>query len=391
MGGAFWGYAAARVSMAESAPRERSQLAPDELAPDRRHAERSLRPAFQARPIFLHGLWRSGSTFVWSRFRAAEGVTAYFEPLSPALARLTRARIHRTGWRDTMERNRHPVMERPYFAEYEPLLRGRGVRTHRRAFAAERFASRPDESEPALEAYIDALLAHARAEGRRPVLGFVRTGLRMGALRQAFGAYDVHIDRHPLAVWSSYQRHAENGTHNFFANLLYVLERNAHDPLFAPLAADHHLRRGFERAAKPRVFYREAVDRLTPEESYGLVFWFWLMGALHAASHADMILDVSLAETPGYVGELEARLKCECGLDVSLEGLTTVREPERLPFFDRRGAETRALEFLPLEVASLFFDPSRVQSRLGELAPAKAEILAQVLAKAEGNPKITGD
>lgn len=336
-----------------------------------------------ARPIFLHGMWRSGTTFVWSRFRAAEGVTAYFEPLSPALARLTPRRIHREGWRDAMAGSRHPIMDQPYFAEYEPLLRGRGVRLYYRSFAAHRFARLRAERDPDLEAYIASLLTHAWGEERRPVLGFVLTGLRMARLRAAFGAYDVHIDRDPLAIWASYQRHVAEGTYNFFAGLVLILERNAAHPLFAPLAARFDLRRGLEKTIKPRIFYRKTIDSLTPAESYGLVFWFWLLNLLHAASHADVIVDMSLADEPGYARGLEAGLQRSCGLDVSFEGLATVRQSQLLPLFDRPAAEGRVLDLLPLGAAAPFFDVDRVRAHLGDVAPAKAEILARVLATAE--------
>jgi hypothetical protein len=339
-------------------------------------------------PIFLHGMWRSGTTFVWSRFRAAEGVTAYFEPLSPALGRLTRRRIRREGWREAMARSRHPLMDQPYFAEYEPLVRGRGVERYYRSFAAHQFPRLPAERDPDLEVYLASLLTHAWDLGRRPVLGFVLTGLRMGRLRAAFGAYDVHIDRDPLAIWASYQRHAAEGTYNFFAGLFWILERNASHPLIAPLAERFRLRSGVEKMVKPRIYYRDTIDALAPTESYGLVYYFWLLSLLHAASHADLILDMSQAEEPGYARGLEARLQRDSGLEVGFEGLQAVRQPQLLPLFDRLAAEARVLDLLPLGAAAPFFDAARVRSRLGELSPLKAEILARVLAKAEGNPKV---
>ncbi|MGH7025430.1 MAG: hypothetical protein ACREEB_17830 [Caulobacteraceae bacterium] len=338
----------------------------------------------QPRPIFLHGLWRSGSTFVWSRFRAAEGVRAHFEPLSPSLARLTRERIHRQGWQEALARNRHPRMDRPYFAEYEPLVGRRGVQLYDRRFASERFALLGDDTYPELEAYIANLVACAWAEGRRPVLGFVRTALRMGRLRAVFGAYDAHIDRDPLGVWSSYSRHAGAGTYDFFVNLLLIVERNAGHPLFAPLAARHRPRSGLAGMIKPKRYYRDAIESLAPEHSYGLVFYFWLLSILHALAHGDMIVDMSLAERPGYAQALEVRLRRECGLAVRLDGLTTVREPEFMTLFDRRAAEARMLAILPLDAAASFFDLAKARRRLDELAPAKAAMLADVLEALEG-------
>src|ERR1700752_4779331 len=113
--------------------------APLDVGRDRRVAPDVARSPDDLRPVFLHGLWRSGSTYVWSRFRIARGAVCFYEPLHDGLRRLTRERIAR----DTphaVNANHHPPMEHPYFAEYAPLIGLRGVRGYRRRFAYDRFA-----------------------------------------------------------------------------------------------------------------------------------------------------------------------------------------------------------------------------------------------------------
>ena len=70
------------------------------IADDNRHT--SVDPAGQdafmqekgqSRGIFLHTGWRSAGTWVWSRFRALQTVTAFYEPLHPILGDLTAADI----------------------------------------------------------------------------------------------------------------------------------------------------------------------------------------------------------------------------------------------------------------------------------------------------------
>jgi len=86
-------------------------------------------------------------------------------------------------------------MAQPYFAEFAPLVAGRGVRRYRRRFAYSRFAPAPSEEDPALEAYVQSLIGHARGQERSAVLGFNRTGLRIAWLRRRFDALNIHIDR----------------------------------------------------------------------------------------------------------------------------------------------------------------------------------------------------
>jgi hypothetical protein len=91
------------------------------------------------RPVFLHGLWRSGSTYLWSRFRMSEAARCFYEPLHHGLARLTAERIaHDTP--EKIDGNRHPALSDPYFLEFAPLLGLRGVRGFRDDLAYDRFA-----------------------------------------------------------------------------------------------------------------------------------------------------------------------------------------------------------------------------------------------------------
>ena len=200
----------------------RSFAAPSEVAVGRQ------------RPVFLHGMWRSGSTYLWSRFRAAPNACCFYEPLHHGLSKLTRERIER----DTAERisgNRHPSLAEPYFAEFAPLIGRRGVRDFHRNLAYDRFVMRPGESHPALERYLSGLIGHAAARNRTPVLGFNRTGLRLAWMKDRFDAFNIYIDREPAAIWASYAAEAAKGNHAFFSMWLLVVEKNAGHPLLAPL------------------------------------------------------------------------------------------------------------------------------------------------------------
>ena len=185
--------------------------------------------------VFLHGLWRSGSTYLWSRFRAVEGTCCFYEPLHHGLAKLTRQRIAR----DTPEQigaNRHPALAQPYFAEFTGLIERRGVRHYHRSLAYDRFILAPGEAHPRLERYVRGLIGHAASRGETAVLGFNRTGLRLAWLKHRFDAFNIHIDREPAAIWASYVVEAAKGNPAFFSMWLAVIEKNAGHPLIAPLA-----------------------------------------------------------------------------------------------------------------------------------------------------------
>ena len=329
----------------------------------------------QGRPIFLHGMWRSGSTFIWSRFRALSSTCCFYEPLHHGLARLTAAKIHR----DTPEviaGNKHPELSAPYFAEFAPLLKSRGVRGYRRTLAYHRFALEPGAAHPELGRYIDGLLNHARERGETAVLGFNRSGLRIGWLRETFSAYDVLVERDPRQIWWSYVQQARKGNYFFLQKWLFVLECNADHPLFAPLAAQMPLRRGPQRfAAGEKPYYRRVLQLMPPDQVYLMVFYMWLLQAVHALTHCDLVIDLERCADPPYRTRLTEKIGKAASLLVRFDEARPARELSgRLLAFDR--IEREALAMMPFKALAPFADWTKVLFRLPELSPRLAELLA---------------
>ncbi len=328
-----------------------------------------------ARPIFLHGLWRSGSTYAWSRFRAAAGTYAYFEQLYPGLARLTAQRAMGEDWQEAVAANRHPALETPYYAEYLPLLGRRGVRGFHRSFAFDRFVLEAGDTHEPLRLYHAGLIDFARAKSLRPVLGCNRTWLRVPWIREAFGSYDVHVERDPAEIWGSYMRHAQAGTPDYFINLHLILERNAAHPLIAPMAARSRLRRGPERLIKPKRFYPAVIAAMPDEARYGMVFYMWALAILAGLSHCDLVLDTG---APEQAADAEARVRAAAGLAVDFSAIRRPDAPTQPP----PGAadiEREILGLLPKAALARAFDAARARGGLGQLSEVKAEKVRPLL------------
>lgn len=152
-----------------------------------RAANGASRPA----PIFITARFRTGSTLLWNLFRHVDGCTAYYEPLNER------------RWFDPSTRgdriDRTHLAADEYWREYEGL-------EHLARFYDERFIDRDlymseHADDPALEAYIDALIA---ASDRRAVLQFNRVDFRLPWLRHRYSdARIVHLYRHPRDQWCS--------------------------------------------------------------------------------------------------------------------------------------------------------------------------------------------
>ena len=351
------------------------------LRPDRHDA---LRPAVSPapdplRPIFLHGLWRSGSTYVWSRFRAADGTLCYYEPLHDGLRRLTNERIRR----DTPENirgNGHPDLAEPYFAEFAPLVGGRGVRGYQRRFAYSRFAPPRDEQDRALEAYVRGLVDHARGRDRSAVLGFNRTGLRVAWLRDRFDACNIHIDRDPIDVFSSYLSQLQGGNHYYFVKWMQIIAGNPGYPPFAAARSEFR-RAGLAQSLLlgPKKYYRGVVEASSLESLYTITFLAWAVCALHALEHSDLVIDIALAEQAGYGERIAEAVGRETGLVVSFADMHAPTPQSPLMLAHQHAIEDKVLGWIAAAGADRLFDRSRIRGRLDELSPRRADLLARIV------------
>ena len=329
------------------------------------------------RPVFLHGLWRSGSTYVWSRFRAAEGAHCYYEPLHDGLKRLTRARIARDT-PDAIQSNHHPALAQPYFAEFGPLIGGRGVRRYRRRFAYTRFAPAVDEHDAPLEAYVRQLVEHAQEQGRTAVLGFNRTGLRVAWLKNRFTACNIHIDRDPVDVFSSYLGQLQAGNYYYFVKWMQIIAGNPDYPPFRAALPTFRRPRGLGALyANPKKFYRDVVDEASLETLYTITFLAWAACALHALEHCDLVIDIARADVPRYGEAAAEAVRRQCGLAVDFDDMRAPTSPSPLRLAHQRLIERAVLGWFA-GPDSQPLDRERIRSRLGELSPRRAELLARV-------------
>lgn len=326
------------------------------------------------RPIFLHGAWRSGSTYYWSRFRALPETLCFYEPLHHGLAKLTPKRIGQ-GDTDAMAALHHPALSRPYFAEYAPLIHRRGVRTYRRSLAYDRFHLDPSEANPALERYIDTLLDQARQTGRRAVLGFNRSCGRVGWLKQRFDAFDIHIDREPASIWGSYAAEQAAGNDTFFSMWLRILEANQSHPLWAPLAERLKPRGPLARhLTRTRKAHHARIGAMSTEDSYLLVFYAWLATAPTSMTACDLVIDDGLLGQPHYARRIEDAIEAATGLRIDLSDAEARLSRLALDEGIRRRVEAEALAMFPRGARAKPAAP--IADWTGQLCARKAELLA---------------
>jgi|SRR5579884_144980 len=141
--------------------------------------------------VIITARFRSGSTLLWSLFRATEGCTAYYEPFNERRWFDPNSRGSRT---DPTHRG---VVD--YWQEYEGL-EDLGRYYHESWIGQNLFMS-ADCWDPAMKRYVETLID--RAVGR-PILQFNRIDFRLPWFRRHFPrATLVHLYRHPRDQWIS--------------------------------------------------------------------------------------------------------------------------------------------------------------------------------------------
>jgi len=273
-------------------------------------------------PLFLHTGWRTRGTWLWSRFRSLAGTVCFYEPLSEDLATLCPGAIEScdpASWSSG-----HPPLQRPYFTEFQPLLKTvmRGVRHYDPAFAVTGFFAEPDAAMPELRNYLEHLLRMAQAEGGQPVLKFCRSLGRIGWMQRNFPqAIHIAVLRNPLAQFISAQRQFQRHDNPYFLAMPLLLLA-LHQTVPEVAAALRHLGVALP-SLSPGATLRANLAaceghlrRSEPVARYRGSLAFWLATAASIPETIDLVIDSDL-----LINSADYRRQCEADL-ASLTGRT---------------------------------------------------------------------
>ena len=266
--------------------------------------------------VYLHSTWRSSSTYVWAKFRADSRYLCLFEPMAEHLASATGAVIRSfTPWSYA----RHPHLDRPYQAEFLPLLRpDGGLRDFPADHVYRPYRAGAEDALPALATYFAGLTAFARRQGRIPVFGLVRSALRVPWFRRHCPGVHIAVRRDRRRVFLSCLRQATKGNRYFLQRAMVILGNNLDDPALAPL-------QGLVRPPPPGLppgerdaFFAGQADRAEPATLYSIFYVLHRLAAAGQVGQCDLELDVDrMAADPVAARQAERRLGDLAGAAVS--------------------------------------------------------------------------
>jgi len=309
--------------------------------------------------VFLHTGWRSAGTWVWSRLRALNAVTAFYEPLSNVLSDLSLADV--AASRPTLTSG-HPPLDAPYFNEYTPFLQegARGVAGYSRQFSIDRFGDVPDAGFPALHAYLRNLCGHSTRQGSVPVFKFCRSSGRLPWLRHAFpDAMHVGVLRNPASQFASGWLLNQQWRNPFFVAAPFrVLGLNRAEPVVKQVIGMCDVKLPPATPASDDAYAMACEQYARSAEgnnAYRAFVALWVLCAWRMGQGIDLLVDMDqLGQSREYATRLRASFEAQSGLSPDFSGARdlveeTRRNAARIGAIDggsMRAVHSAALKFL---------------------------------------------
>lgn len=265
-----------------------------------------------AAPIFIHSLFRSGSTYMFNAFRRSDaGYWCYQEPLSEKLIyHANKPGGFQVGVEGVNKGLRHPTLDKPYFYEFH-VVAEEVVKLFRKEFSYHQYFARKAEDLAELKLYFMALLNGALG---RPVFQCCRTAGRVFGLKTELSGIHIFLWRNPWDQWWSYKQDHYFTSRNLFIadakdlpDFLRLLKKELKIPEF----------NNVDPSIKDAYFSNRKLDS---RASYSLFYGLWCHAMLEAKPHCDISISIdSLSTSDTYRRHIiqELQLLGVGGLDFS--------------------------------------------------------------------------
>ena len=266
------------------------------------------------KPIFIHSLPRTSSTYLFSKFREKKSYYCYYEPFNHLLSELNNE-ILEGNISELTRYNSHPGLNKHYFFEYQ-WRQPAGVPFFKKRFIVDDFCLDEKQKDEGLKRYIQFLISNAT---QQPVFKFATSSLRSGWLKNNFDSINIYLSRDHRNHYSSYLKYKSMNNPFYFVFDLMIVGKNSRSCKIAPLSDILHV-----PLYKDESFYREydfyhAISNLyTGEEHYFIFFYLWLISFMENMEVCDIVINVdAVSAEKSRKGELSNSLK-RYGINIDL-------------------------------------------------------------------------
>lgn len=240
-------------------------------------------------PIFIHSLFRSGSTYVFNVFRRArQKYSCYQEPLNEYLIHAATEPNKLLEFdREKQEYLRHPELNKPYFYEFHQIA-GEVGHLFKKEFSYDHYFSTSKDHLEDINNYFQML---QNSSERQPVLQCCRTSGRVSGIKKACGGVHIFLWRNPWDQWWSYKR-----DHYFdMCNLLILNAKELPEFLLELKKEIKFLEFHDKNTFVEYDYFRD--HRLDSKESYKLFYALWCHAMIEAKPNCEISIDIDKLST----------------------------------------------------------------------------------------------
>jgi len=257
--------------------------------------------------IFLHSMFRAGSTYMFNKFRGYEEFWPYYEPLHHDLIRLKKESLD--IWKfDKQATNvmNHPELEKPHFYEFKfAFSDNEKLPYYNINFAYKDFFNVSNTHE--LHNYIDNLI-DSTPDAKLPVFQFNRTSLRIKWFKKQYPeSLNIFLLRNPRDQFESYYQRNPIGKNIFLAiNLYIVLSDSTANKYLLPHSKTLKFSGDIGKDLKESMNLTKKFDL---KKHYEIFYYIWSHSLAHADQYANIIMDMDkMNSDKDYIVEIQNKI-----------------------------------------------------------------------------------
>lgn len=281
-------------------------------------------------PIFVQSLWRTGSTYIWRKFRENKSLLSYAKPFHHSLSKSSV--MLQKDFSHASQRFGFEKVKKSYYEEYDA---GRnGVPLYNWKFAVEDYILQKEMQSQALEKYLSRLIKKAHDKQKRPMLQFNRGVMRGERLNQKFSATSLYLIRSPIEMLESYNRLASPNVPYYMTCYMGILGANKDNIVFEEMS--NYMNTPYKKAKSFKehfLFYNRLANALTDTQKRDVVSFFWSLGLINATSYASDTLDMALSNKETNENKIEifqSIVKSTTGEKIDFSDLSTKPPQEKI-------------------------------------------------------------
>lgn len=265
--------------------------------------------------IFIHSLFRTGSTYVWSKFREHKRTACYYEPLNEKLLE-----EEQTFTCEDTKNLRHFFVTNNYFSEY--TSKRDCTRLLKKKLIIDEFAQ--VKSNKQLKKYIECL--YRASDKEYVILQFNRTALRVKWFHHNLKkGKNICLYRNHRDQWQSIFEQFKQGNPYFLIMNLMIVSKNLCVDFFRPIDSLLHIPYRADIEGKNEKenfqidynFFYDCFRYLSVKEHYFIHYYLWRVCLDHNKRICDICVDMTkLSESLVYRKEIQELIKSKTGLDI---------------------------------------------------------------------------